>query len=98
VRHAMARSSLGKADRFYTNPVVRDAEWNRAKSAPWWLISVVLLIVAVSFFVGAYGQGTTRATGWVIGLAALGIYMLLDKARRRRARRELRKAHGQPVR
>ena len=88
-------AQLGKSNRFYTNSILRDEEWNRAKqpSAP--LMALTMAIVAIAFFVGVYGGATQRAAGWVVGIITILTYMGLGWLRRDRARRQLRHLHGQ---
>jgi hypothetical protein len=93
----MAQSQLGRANRFYSNPVLRDAEWNQATKAPWWLIVLVVAVVAAGFFAGVYADGPSRVVGWTVGIVAIVVFFILAQLRRRRARRELRRAHGQAV-
>jgi hypothetical protein len=93
----MARSMLGKSDRYYKNPILRDQEWDRAKQPPLWLMVLALAIVAVAFFVGVYADKPHNIGGWIVGVTTIVIYMILGSRRRRRARRELREAHGQTV-
>ena len=91
----MAHSRLGKADRFYRNPALRDAEWNQATQPPWWLIVAVLGFVVVGFFAGVYTSTPCSLLGWLAGTVAILIYLALDRLRRGRARRQLGRAHGQ---
>ncbi len=93
----MANSALGKTDRFYQNPILRDAEWNRAKQAPWWLMTLAVAIIAIAFAVGVYGGPPNSTIGWVVGIATIAIYLGLEEQRRRRARQHLRQVHGQPL-
>ncbi len=94
-RQEMAKSGLGKSNRFYQSPVLRDEEWDRAKQAPWWLMVLVLAIVGVAFFVGVYAGKPFSEAGWIVGVMTIVIYMGLSWLRRRRARRRLREVHGQ---
>jgi len=91
----MARSSFGKADRFYKNPVRRDEEWNEATQAPWWLVLLAIVIVVVAFFAGVYAEQPYNALGWIVGIVTIAIYGWLGAMRKRRARVYLRKLHGQ---
>ena len=88
---------LGRSDRFYQNPALRDAEWNRTKQAPWWLTALTLVVIGVAFFVGVYGGAAVRQAGWIVGALALAIYVALAVSRRRWARRHLRQVHGQTL-
>ncbi|HEX3954870.1 MAG TPA: hypothetical protein VHW90_14930 [Stellaceae bacterium] len=92
----MAKSNLSRADRFYQNPILRDEEWDRAKQAPWWQMIVATAIVGVGFFAGVYAAKPYSVIGWIAGVAAIVVYLILGSARRRRARRVLREMHGQP--
>lgn len=94
-RRTMAKSGLGKADRFYKNPILRDQEWERATQAPWWLMALAITILGVAFFVGVYSGGLHSRVGWAIGVVTIVIYMGLGWQRRRRAREQLREIHGQ---
>lgn len=89
-----SESRLGKADRFYINPNLRDAEWNRAKQPSWLLIVAAIVIIGVAFYFGFYGSGGERVAGWAIGLLAIVGYALLNRLRRDAARRQLRRVHG----
>jgi hypothetical protein len=91
----VARTALGKADRFHRNPVLRDREWDQAKQAPWWLMILTIAIVGVAAYAGVYATGSSRTLGWIVVVAAIVLYLLLGVVRRRRARQELRRAHGQ---
>lgn len=91
----MAKSRLGRADRFYKNPVLRDEEWNQVTQAPWWLVLLAVVIVVVGFFAGVYAERPFNVLGWIVGLLAIVIYGWLGAMRKRRARAELRKLHGQ---
>lgn len=92
----MANSKLGRADRFYSNPILRDQEWFRATQPPWWLMALALAIIGVALFTGVYGEQPYKTTGWIVAGATIVIYIALERLRRRRARQELRKLHGQP--
>ena len=35
----MAQTRMSKADRFFSNPVLRDQEWARANQPPWLLMA-----------------------------------------------------------
>jgi hypothetical protein len=91
----MAKSSLGRSDRFYKNPVLRDEEWFTATQAPWWLLTVAVLIVAGGFFCGVYAERPYNYMGWTAGVGMIVVYLVLGSARRRRARQRLRDLHGQ---
>jgi Flp pilus assembly protein TadB len=91
----MAKSGLGRSDRFYENPILRDQEWDRAKQAPWWLMAVSIGIVAIAFFVGVYTGSPYSTIGWIAGIVTILIYLVLGWRRRRQARQKLREAHGQ---
>jgi len=91
----MAKSGLGKSDRFYQNPILRDAEWDRAKQAPWWLLVLSIAVVGIAFFVGVYATQPYSTLGWIVGIMMIVIYLVLGGLRRRRARRLLRESHGQ---
>ena len=91
----MAKSGLGRSDRFYKNPVLRDEEWFSATQAPWWLLAVAILVVAAGFFLGVYAERPYNIFGWIIGLVMIGVYLLLGSIRRKRAREHLRQLHGQ---
>jgi hypothetical protein len=93
----MAKSSLGKADRFYKNPAQRDEEWDRYTRPPLWLMVLTIAIVGVAFFAGVYADKPHNIIGWIIGCVAIVIYGILGSVRRRRARRLLRQLHGQAV-
>lgn len=93
----MAKLGLGRTQRFYQNPVLRDAEWDRAKEAPWWLMVLTIAIVAVAFFFGVYASGPQSIAGWIVGIIMVAIYLILGWQRRRRARQRLRQLHGQPA-
>lgn len=93
----MARSQLARADRFYQNQSMRDEEWNRATQAPLWLMALTVAIVAAGFFVGVYSNRPYSTLGWIVGVVAILLYIVLGGMRRRQARRRLRQAHGQPA-
>ena len=91
----MAQSNTGKANRFYSNPVLRDAEWNRAKQAPLALVLIVLACVIVGFFAGVYADKPYSVAGWLAGTLAIVVYIAVSRIRRGQARRTLRQAHAQ---
>lgn len=92
---ATPKAGLGKSDRFYANPILRDEEWNRAKRPSWLLMIVVVAIVGVGFFVGAYGDEPHSTVGWTVGVLAILTYLGIGWLRRGSARRHLRRLHGQ---
>ncbi|MBV9826358.1 MAG: hypothetical protein JO001_11870 [Alphaproteobacteria bacterium] len=92
----MART-MGKSNRFYSNPVLRDQEWDRERQAPWWLMSIAVAIVAVAFFLGVYAEQPLNVLGWIVGIATIVVYSVLGRVRTRRARIRLRKLHGEPT-
>jgi hypothetical protein len=89
------RPGSNRADRYFQSPASRDAEWDRAKQPPWWLLGLVVAIVGAAFFVGVYAGGTASAVAWVVGIIAIAVFMVLGRARRGRARQQLRQAHQQ---
>jgi hypothetical protein len=55
-----------------------------------------LAFVVVGFFAGVYASTPPYILlGWLAGTAAILIYLALDGLRRGRARRQLRRAHGE---
>ena len=77
IDRAMPKAELGKSDRFYANPILRDEEWSRATQPPWLLMIGVVAIVGVGFFFGVYGDEPYSTVGWTVGglaiLICLGI-------------------------
>lgn len=92
---AMHKAGLGKSDRFYANPILRDEEWSRAKQPSWLLMTVVVAIVGVAFFFGVYGDEPHSIVGWTVGVLAILTYICMGGLRRAWARRHLRRLHGQ---
>jgi amino acid transporter len=92
---ALPKAGLGKSDRFYANPILRDEEWNRAKQPGWALMVLAVAIVTVAFFIGVYGGEPLSTVGWIIGILTIVIYIGLARVRRGLARRQLRRGHGQ---
>jgi hypothetical protein len=91
----MPKAGLGKSDRFYANPILRDEEWNRATQPSWLLTIVVVAIVGVGFFFGVYGDAPYSTIGWTVGVLAILAYVGIGCLRRGQARRDLRRLHGQ---
>jgi hypothetical protein len=91
-------AQLGRSDRFYANPILRDQEWNRATQPSWLLTVAAMAIVGVAFFFGVYGSPSQSTIGWTVGVITILIYMGLGGIRRGWARRHLRKVHGQATR
>ena len=85
----------GRADRFYANPALRDAEWDRARQAPVWLILIILAFVVAGFFAGVYADKPYSLAGWLVGGVAILTHFALGRRRRSSARLELIRLHGQ---
>jgi hypothetical protein len=84
-----------KSKRFYSNPALRDEEWNEATRAPWWQMAMVLACIGAGFFAGFYAETPYNLFGWLLAAGAILVHFVLARARENRARRELRRKHEQ---